>query len=500
MSFVLACDLGGSSLRAGLVDRQGAIIASHSVFSQRIAGEGGASEADPVLWWQDFVAAVEALAATVPDAFAEVAAISITAITRTQVLLDGQGRVLRPAILWNDTRAESSIDALREQYPPDHPEIVNLNAFHPLARLWWLHQAEPDVARSVAAVIEPKDYLNHCLTGVIASDHVSMARLSASAQPGADGSSLFGAVQIDYQVLPRLLEPGAVAGSVLDGLGGALSKLAGLPVICMANDTWATVVGLGAMRSDHAYNISGTTEVLGIVAGESARAEGLLTVAWGDGLTQIGGPSQSGADSLVWLLDLLGQPRAEGAVSALSTLLAGTRHAESVIFLPYLSGERVPHWDPSLRGALLGLNRQHRGVDLAFAVMEGVGYLNRLVLDRAETAIGRQVTELRFGGGGANNEIWCQIKADILNRPVVITDCEEHGLLGAAITAWSALDERFSLSSAQERLVRIARRYTPRPERRQHYDQLFALFRQAEDAVRPLSHQLVRLQGREAIS
>jgi xylulokinase len=112
------------------------------------------------------------------------------------------------------------------------------------------------------------------------------------------------------------------------------------------------------------------------------------------------------------------------------------------------------------------------------------------VLERAEAAIGTAVSEVRFGGGGAANALWGQIKADILGRPVIVTAGEKHGLLGAAIAAWSAVEGGPSLAEVQEKLVRVVRRYEPDPGRRERYDRLFALYRQAEDAVRPISHRL----------
>jgi xylulokinase len=492
VSVVLVADLGGTSLRVGLVDRTGAIVATETIVSPERPDRLQASEIDPQIWWQDFADAVEALARAEPDAFSGIAAVAISAVTRTQVFLGSDGQVLRPAILWSDARAEPLMQDLLNRCPADHPEASRLNAFHPLARLWWLHCTEPEIARAVASVVEPKDFLNHKLTGAITSDVVSMARLEAAAAPGPDGRSLLSAAGLDRRLLPRLLQPTEIAGAVQPGLAGALGRLAGVPVIAMANDTWASVVGLGALRPGYVYDLSGTTEVLGIVSDRPATAQGLLTVGWGDGISQLGGPSQSGADTLVWLLSLLGRAQADPMQigPALEAVLAGPRDEAPVLFLPYLLGERTPYWDPSLRGALIGLNRRHRAVDLAYAVMEGVGFLNRLVLERAEAGIGTAASEVRFGGGGAANALWCQIKADILGRPVIVTACEEHGLLGAAIAAWSALEGGLSLADAQERLVRIARRYEPDAGRRQRYDRLFALYRQAEDALRPISHRL----------
>jgi xylulokinase len=487
VSVVLAIDLGGTSLRAALVDPSGRIVAVQAVASAVAQDDRGWAEVDPATWWRDLCTVVEALAGAAPADFAGVEAIAISAITRTQVFLDRAGRVLRPAILWQDTRAEALLPALRERCPADHPETRELGVFHPLARLWWLARKEPAIATSLAAVVDPKDYLNHRLTGVLASDPVSLARLCAAATAGPDGRSLLAAAGIGAGVVPRLVDPCSVVGRVLPGLGGPWEGLVGRPVIAMANDTWASVAGLGAMRPGVAYNLSGTTEVLGVVATTPATADGLLSVDWGGGLHQLGGPSQNGADALAWLASLV----SAGAVGeALGDLLARPRDPDPLLFLPYLRGERVPFWDPSLRGAFIGLNRRHGSGDLAWAVMEGIAFLNRLVLERAEAGSGTRVGEVRFGGGGAASAAWCQLKADVLDRPIVTTAEDEHGLLGGAIVASAVLARQPSLAAAQQAMVREARRFAPAAHRRAHFDRLYGLFRCAHDAVRPVSHAL----------
>jgi xylulokinase len=492
MSVILACDLGGTSFRAALVDAAGRIRARHVIVMPVPVETGGAAEIDPELWWSALHDGAAALAASHPDLFGEVEAVAISALTRSQVLVDRAGRALRPALLWRDTRAGDRLPSLLALCPQDHPEAGGLNAFHPLARLWWLKQVEPAILAEAAHVLDPKDYLNLRLTGIAASDSVSLARLAAAACPAASGRSLFDVAGLPASLLPTLNEPVSVMGHVRVGLTGALGHLAGRPVIAMANDTWASVVGLGAMRPGFGYNLSGTTEVLGLVGTKTARAEGLLTVEWGDGLIQLGGPSQTGADTLAWLLDLLARQSGGSARThaELDRILTEPRDADPVLFLPYLQGERVPYWDASLRGALIGLNRRHRAVDLAWAVMEGVGFLNRIVLERAEAATGEAVAEIRFGGGGAVNPHWCQVKADILGRPIAVVEGEEHGLLGAAIVAWTALGRFADLAAAQASLVGNVRTYRPDPERGARYDRLFALFRQAEQALAPIGRQL----------
>lgn len=458
---VLAADLGGSSARLALIGRDGAIRALHAA-PHRLG-----PEADPEDWWRFVTAGAEALRQADAPGFAAVEAIAVTAFTRSLVLLDAAGRVLRPALLWTDTRAAAALPALRARLP-DHPEAPHINAFHPLARLAWLAGTEPEVVARAALALEPKDEINRRLTGVAASDSVSSARLAAS-------RALLAPLGLP-PLLPPLKRPAQVMGQVRPGLPGALGALATRPVLAMAHDTWAAVTGLGAMRAGLAYCISGTTEVLGLLHDAPAQAPGLLTVDW-DGLWQLGGPSQHGADALAWLASL-----------GVSTADPTPDDPVPILFLPSLSGERVPHWDPALRGAFLGLARGHGPAEMQRAVMQGVAFNNATVLGRAEAAAGRTAEELRLGGGGATPG-WARIRADALGRPVVLTDCAEPGLLGGAITAFAHLEGR-PLAALQDELARPAARIAPDPARHAAARRLHALFQQAEAAVAPLSRAL----------
>lgn len=507
MRYVLAVDLGGTRFRAALVDSQGVI--AHACAIDSPAGSGpqpGWDEIDADTWWRGLQVLADTLAVQAGPAFDAVEAIAICGVTRTQVFVDAQGAAIRPAITWRDTRAAPDVAQWVQSLPQDHPEVRQINAFHPWARIAWLLRTEPDHAARVHAVLDPKDYLNLRLTGRAASDTVSMARLAASARPGSAANAvsttasesrtapdLLSAVCAGPGWVPTLLDPLDTVGPVQSGLPGALGRLAGRPVIACANDTWAAVAGLGALRPGYAYNISGTTEVFGAVGVEPVQAQGLMTVDWGGGNHQVGGPGQNGADTIAWLLPLLSRLGAEGMAGvgdALTALLAAPRDPQPALFLPYLQGERVPYWDPNLRGAFLGLNRRHGPGDLAWAVLEGVAFLNRIVLERAEAALGCPVAQIRFGGGAASSPQWCQVKADICERPIVVGQAEQPGILGAAVTAWTGLGRYGGFAAAQDALVRVARRYEPQAGRTAAYRGLYAQFRAAEAALAAISHAL----------
>lgn len=492
MSLILACDLGATTFRAALLDPTGRTVAEAPVASD-LPGGATATEVDPEHWWALLLLSLEALAQGGAD-FGKVCGVALCGMTRTQVFLDARGQVLRPAITFRDSRAVAEAEGLLGRVPGDWPERTQINAFHPAARLAWLAAREPACLARLHAVLDPKDYLNFRLTGQMATDVVSGARLRASIAPWLGGESLFAAIGVPPGVSGMaFLEPTMSLGPVQPGLPGALARLAGRPVFVGSNDTWAAVAGLGALRPGLAYNISGTTEVLGAVGAEPVQAEGLLSVDWGPGLQQIGGPSQSGADTVLWLVSMLRD--GGGAAKALDRLLSGPRDASPALFLPFLQGERVPYWNPDFRAAWLGLNRRHGPADLAWAVLEGVAFLNRTVLDRAEAALGRAVAEIRLGGGGAASEAWCRIKADVTNRPVVVGEAAEPGLLGCAMLAWTGLGTFPELGAAQHALARPARRYVPDPARQAAYDPLYAAWTDAVLALRPGAAGLAALRS-----
>jgi xylulokinase len=488
MTVVLAADLGGSAVKAALISADGEVIAQASAAAPT---PGVSGLILPLEWWGVFRETAATLRRENESAFAGTAAIAVTGVTRTPVVLDELGNSLVGAISARDTRAQDI--AARTAIDPEYcPEAAHYDAFHPAARLKWLSQHAPQALLHAAAVVDPKDFIAAQLTGRIASDPIALARLIAAAS-SMHGPSLLSRLSLPESIVPDLLQPGDVIDRVRTSLAEPFGALAGRPVVMASHDTWAGVVGLGALRPGRAYNVSGTTETFGVLCTQPVQAAGLMDVQWGDGLHQIGGPGQNGADVLTWLGALIGADAPDEIAGRIARALAQPRHPAPLLFLPYLSGERVPFWDADLRAAFLGLSREHGRGDLVWAVLEGIAFLNRIVLGRAEAAAGIMVDEVRLGGGAARIATWAQIKADVLERPLATVTVEEPGVFGAALAAFVGLRTFDTLADAQQLLVRVARRFEPRPQRRDFYRALGLLFGQAHDAVRPLSHQLTRL-------
>jgi len=414
---VLVADLGASSFRAALFapDGEALRIASRP---RRLAAEEDA---------RSWLAALESLVAELlgDERLAPIEAVAITAFTRSEVLLDASGMPLRPALTFLDTRAAE--DAVRLNAVPGMAGVFT--SVHPLARLAWFERHEPATRAKVAHVLQPKDFLNFHLAGVLASDSPSNVPLVGETR---DYQLVrFAAAGVDASLFAPLCSPRHRLGRVRAGLPGSLARLEGASVVVGAMDTWAATLGLGVHAPGLAYNLAGTTEVNGLMLAAPARAEGLLGVAWDDGLFHLGGPSQAGAGCLAWLASLF---------ATTPEMLA--RAAEAIdpaaavpIFLPYLDGERVPFWNASLRGGFLDLVRDSDPPLLARAVMEAIAFHDRLVLERASAGARARPREVVLGGGGNASDLWCRIKADCWSLPLHRPAVAEPGLRGAFLLA-----------------------------------------------------------------
>lgn len=472
---IFCCDLGGSSLRVGLIGDDGTIGPTASVPLAIEADADGRSEVDPPLWWDGLLSAARTVAQADPAAFASIVAIAICGMTRTQVLVDKQVAPVRPAITFLDTRSRDVASEIARE-----TGSADIDAYHPLARLAYIARHEPERFSQAVHVLDPKDFLALKLSGTAASDPISLARLAGLDVRAAP------IVARCLTLLPPLLRPGAELGAVQANLPEPLDRLAGTPVFMTSNDTWTAVVGLGAMQPGCAYNISGTSEVLGMVGSRAALASGLIAIDWDNGCFQLGGPSQTGADVLTWLQTMLGPQTADLIANADDA----PTHPNPLLFLPFLQGERVPYWNADLRAALVGLDRSHRPQDFVRAVLEGTAFANREVLDRAEAAFGFAANEIRFGGGGARNASWCQIKADVCQRPIVTAGCDEPGLVGCAAIAFAGLGRYPSLAAAQQHMARPGKTFLPREQHRRRYDALFEVYRRAVSVDIELSSAL----------
>ena len=224
-------------------------------------------------------------------------------------------------------------------------------------------------------------------------------------------------------------------------------------------DAWSGLFGAGVHKAGQGVYISGTSEILAVASAERIGAPGVVTFPSAAGLTVHAGPTQSGGDSLRWWGDAIGRDVA----GVLELASRADRSGRPILFLPHLEGERAPLWDAELRGAFIGLDRRSSGPDCALAVMEGVALSARMLLASLDVAAGETVPRLFHAGGGARSDLWAQIRADCLGRPLDRVLYPDVGCLGAAMMAAVGVGAYDSLTDAIAAMTRVDRRFEPDP-------------------------------------
>lgn len=427
----LGIDLGTSAIKALLMRAEGDVVATASAPLTVQNPQPGWSEQDPDDWIRGCEAAVAQLQRTHPDAFAAVSGIGLSGQMHGATVLDATDNPLRPAILWNDTR--SHVEAAALDADPRF-RVVTGNIVFPgftAPKLVWLATHEPDVYRQVRKVLLPKDYVRLWLTGEHASDLSDASGTSwldvSRRQWSAD---LLAATHLDVSHMPRLVEGTERSGQLRSELAHAWGLDGSIPVAGGAGDNAAAAVALGVVADDMAFVSLGTSGVL-FVANNGFRPNPEHAVhAFCHALPghwhQMG-VILSATDSLSWLSMLTGVSPQDLTAELGPPLQPPT----GALVLPYFSGERTPHNDARIRGAMLGLDRSMDRSALTRATLEGVAFALKDCL-RALEATGVRISRVTITGGGAASSYWQSTLATVLD---VTIDVPADGGFGAGLGA-----------------------------------------------------------------
>ncbi len=427
----IGLDLGTSGIRALLVGQDGAVLHVADADLTVEHRHPGWSEQDPADWISAARKAIGDLAEMAPDGLQAVRGIGLSGQMHGATLLDSEGMVLRPCILWNDTRSgeqAARLDAM------DGVRATSGNIVFPgftAPKLMWVAEHEPEVFDRVAKVLLPKDYLSYWLTGRQVSDMSDSAGttwMDVGARSWSDELLQCSGMRRDQ--MPELVEGTEIVGPVRDDLAAELGLPQGVTVVAGGGDNAAAACGVGALGEGDAFVSLGTSGVLLAARGgfnpmpDSAVHTFCHAIP---GTWYQMGVILAATDSLNWLAGITGTDAATltGALGDQITAPGGLR------FLPYLSGERTPHNDSAVRGAFIGLDIAHGRNDLTRAVLEGVTFALRDSLEALKST-GARPERLLAIGGGAQSRYWCELLATTLNLPV---DLPEQGAFGAALGA-----------------------------------------------------------------
>lgn len=471
----LGLDLGTSSVKAIIMNEQGDVVASHSIPLTLSRPHPQWSEQDPQAWWQATDEAIKQLSRTQP--MEQIQAIGLSGQMHGAVLLDAQQNILRPAILWNDGRSVKQCLRLAKQYP-QFKEITG-NLVMPgftAPKLQWVAENEAEIFCQIAHVLLPKDFLRWKMSGNFASDMSDAAgTLWLDMQKRDWSDELLAATGLSRCQMPTLFEGNQITGYLLPEIAKKW-QMKQVPIIAGGGDNAAGAIGVGVYQPGQGMLSLGTSGVYFVVSEKFLQNSDNAVHSFCHASPQtwhLMSVILSAASCLDWVCQLTGI----SDVGAMFKEIEQHAHSDSsLLFLPYLSGERTPYNNADAKGVFWGLTHQHQRADLCRAVLEGVSFALRQGIEVADKA-GQHADNITLIGGGARSEYWRQLLADITGKTLDYRQGGDVGpALGAARLAQLAINPAH-LSQIILSQPKLETRHVPNLEKHKAYQDKYNAFK-----------------------
>lgn len=508
MTYLLGVDLGTSAVKALLLSADsGDNSLSYSVPLTLSTPYPGWSEQDPEEWWDAACAAIRQLLRRTEISAGEIAAVGISGQMHGATLLDDQGKVLRPSILWNDQRSGDECNWITERVGLQNllrwvgnPALAGFT----VPKLLWVRKHEPAIFARTARVLLPKDYLNYRLTGEQATDYSDASgTLLFDVAERRWSSQLAEALDLPDNLFPPAVESTEVIGAITSRAAELTGLRPGTPVVAGGADNACAAVGMGVVRAGQVLASIGTsgTVVAPMDAPRVDPAGRLHTFCHAVPDTWYAmGVVLSAGGSLRWWHDVLfpsaGEEQASSEGDSYDALLEAAKQvppgSDRLIFLPYLSGERTPHGDPYARGVFFGLSLRHGREHLTRSIVEGVSFA---LTDSARLMreIGVSLDTVRATGGGAKSPLWRTILASLFGTHVLTALTDAGPAFGAAILGGVGTGFWSSVAEATDALVRMTGDTPPNPTLAEEYAEYYRLYDDLYPTLRESYQRLASL-------
>jgi FGGY-family pentulose kinase len=504
--YLMGIDFGTGSVRVGIFDKEGAPAIFHAVEFQTRYPRPGRAEQDPDEWWSGLVTACRKALEESGISPEEIAGISVDATSSTVLALDERGRHLRPAIMWMDVRSSEQADRLGETGDP----ALKYNGFGAVTAEWglpkafWLKEKEPEIYNEAKTICDCCDWLIHRLTGEwAASINVASAKYYYDRDIGGFPESLYRAVGIEdvLEKFPqRVLDLGAVVGGLRRDVAEELGLKADTPVAEGGIDAHLGAIGLGVVEPGKMALITGSSHVMigqTAVPIHSPGFWGAYTDALIPGQYTIEAGQAATGSIVAWFknqfaTDAVAKAKERGVdpYEILTEMAEGVPvGSDGIIVLDYFQGNRSPHTDPLVRGAIWGLSLGHTPGHVFRAIMEGICFGTENIF---RTMRGHDF-EPRMNvvsGGPAKSELWMRMHADISNIPISFTRVSEGPVLGSAILAAVGAGIYSDIPSAAAGMVHTERTIEPDQDRHEEYQFYLERYVETYPRMKELMHKM----------
>lgn len=476
---ILAIDVGTGSARAALVDVSGKILAISAREHDQIVPAFGWSEQRPADWWLGVVGAIRSALATVDGAASRVAAIAACGQMHGTVLIDESGQLVRDtAPLWNDKRtvdlvaafatANRPADYLRRTGNPPTPAW-------PGFKLQWIRDNDPTAYARACTVLMPKDYINFRLSGETAMDRTEAAcSFLMDPRTGDWSNETTSQLGIDRTKLPQIRQPTEFLGAVNATAAMDTGLLAGTPVLVGGGDYPVALLGSGACRAGLGSDVTGTSCIITLLGDAPLLDSEICNVGTVEGAWAAFVLLESGGDAMRWARRAFHE-NAMSYPEIVAKAAEAPAGAESLFFLPYLTGERLGK-HRNARGQFFGIGAAHGLAHLHRAVLEGVAMAATRHIRIMEGIAGRRLERVIASGGGAKSELWLRIKASCYGIPILVPKESECGIIGCGAMAATAAGRFARVEDAAAAIVRYEREVMPDPRWADIYERMQPVF------------------------
>jgi xylulokinase len=497
---LLGIDVSTTGAKALLIDQEGRVISSATTPLTLQTPRPLWSEQNPQEWWQGIKGSIKTALAEAKVSPDVIAGIGLTGQMHGLVLLNKDGEVIRPAILWNDQRTGEQCDTIRAKIGA--ARLIQITGNDALTgftapKILWVQENEPEIYSQVRHVLLPKDYIRYKLTGEFAMDRAGgSGTILFDLKRRTWSDEILSTLDIPAEWLPPTYEGPEITGQVSAQAAAETGLIAGTPVVGGAGDQAAQALGVGAVEPGIIALTLGTS---GVVFAPTASAliepQGRLH-AFCHALPErwhFMGVMLSAAGSLQWHRDTIAPELSfDQLVSEAAEVPPGS---EGLLFLPYLTGERTPYPDPLARGAWIGLTVRHHREHLTRAVLEGVAYGLKDSFTLIQGAGLGAIDQVRISGGGAKSQLWRQILADVLRVELVTVNTTEGAAFGAALLAGVGAGLYPDVPQAAEQVIQITGSTQP-SSAKDAYQEFYPRYRELYPALADQFAQLAKISSK----
>ncbi|WP_413303558.1 xylulokinase [Bacillus sp. 1P10SD] len=504
--YILAHDIGTTGNKATLFSEDGSIVGStFSGYNTNFPLVGWA-EQNPNDWWKAVCETTKLLIQNSKIDAHSIACVTFSGQMMGCVLVDRDGNPLRDAIIWADMRAEAEADKLRDALGMEDVYQITghrISSSYSGAKLVWVKNNQPKIFQEAYKILHAKDFLVHMLTGEFATDYSDASGMNLFDIRKKEWSSkILQAWELDESILPNVFPSTHIVGGVTQKAAQESGLIPNTPVVIGGGDGCCAAAGVGVVSNGDAFNYIGSSSWIALATDEPIFDPEMKTYTWvhlDPTKYSPNGTMQSAGASYQWVRDQLYSNEKQlanqqgGNVYDFmnETVASSPPGSNRLLYLPYLMGERSPRWNPDARGTFVGLHITHNRADMTRAVMEGVTFNLKVIMDSFIKA-GVNIDKMWVLGGAAKSDLWKQIFADIYGVEIMVPHLlDEATSMGAAIAGAVGVG---ILKDFEESKKWVHKKETIKPiqENKVVYQNLYTTFNQAYEQLVPVYEQLAR--------